>query len=366
MSSVWRPAVLMWWWWWWWCHISATNCLLVPPSSPSSPKQEVAVSDVVFIEEVLQQLGLPRSRELLQTRLQDVVTSLPSLVDLLILPVLEHTTLSLVRVVEDVVALVPQDEGSHTQDLIDAAEHIARWLPLLFPGMSHFKIVSLMQDILGPDISRRVQQWLVRTGRLVKVSQQTVNTIKSPARLLALFLKPALVRLVALLVEEVPKYTTEVVYKLIHDEQHLTHSWMVDVTVNVLRAMEKGVHNTQCLEKVLCLSYPARVWLTYYPMQVGLWVGDTTGLLASLTPRLQSAFKTVSWMVKGEPCCHFFPYATLLQVTSGTTVVTSIPEQQCLCQVAEGRRRGSQSSVDRTSGATAAGRDGGDSMSDTG
>ena len=298
MSTVWLPVVLM---WWWWCHISTANRLLVRPSSLPSPTQVAAVSDVLFIEEILQQLGLPRSRELLQIPLQDMVTSLPSLVDQFILPVLEQTTFSFVKALDGVVALVQQDEGSRSHDLTNAAEHMARWLPLVFPGTSHF--MSLVQDILGPDVSRRVQQWLVKTGRLVKVTQQTVNSFKSPARSLALFLEPTLVRLVALLLEEVPKYTERIVYELMHED---THSLMVDVALNVVRTVEKRVHNTQCLEKFLCQSYPARMWLTYYPTQVGLWVGDTTGLLASLMPRLHNAFKTVSWMVKGEPCCHFF------------------------------------------------------------
>lgn len=277
MPNVWASAVFL-----WWCYTLATTRFL----PPSPLRQEMTVNDVVVTQEALQQLSVPSSPGLLQTSSRDIVVSLINLMGLLILFVVKQTISSVSHGLEGVLHLPQDKDAGLTQNLIDAARHMVTWLQVVTADRNYHTVLSLVQDRLGVEVSHRFPKWLVHTECEVEASPQVVDTYEyntRPARLLALALSPVLARIIKLVVEELPG--------VIHE---------------ILKALKKGIEDTQCLEKLLCLYHPTREWLTYYPIRIGLWLGDIIGLLRFLTPRLQEVFKTVSWEVKGETCCQFF------------------------------------------------------------
>ena len=70
----------------------------------------------------------------------------------------------------------------------------------------------MVQDREGYEITPRLQEWLMKTGQQIKVSRSVVESFKKPSRLCVRCMNPLLVRLINLIVEELPMYTTDVLY----------------------------------------------------------------------------------------------------------------------------------------------------------
>lgn len=259
-----------------------------------------------------------------------------SVMEHMVLPVLEGVSPLVAQGLQDVLTL-PQDKDGKPEKLIDAAHHMASWLQHVEDVQHYYYTYTpLLKETLGPAAYRRLLRWLEDLARQVNVSSELVNSVKNPARSLALCMGPLLENFLKAIVDDLPHFAENVCRKLLHqnsrpqadvdelpglveyfcrifpressrDSLPSDSSWTVDAAVQGLRAADKVLKSTECLEKVLCMLDAARTWLPYYPVRLALSVGDATGLLDYVMPqRIKVAVKTLAWEVKGEICCSFF------------------------------------------------------------
>lgn len=310
-----------------WCSASA---------APTSAVREGAKRNAALIKLLLQKLRLPTGPKPLHTYTQEEEAERVNVMNLLTFLILEGSAPYVRQVLEDVLALL-QNEDGRSEELLDAAYNTWSWLrDVESLKYNYNSFTSLLQVVLGSAAYGRLLRWLVDIGRRVKVSKEIVNSAKTLERFVALCLNPLLETFVKALLDDFPSFVTNVCNKFLHqasgpqvdehdfpglvehfcvifsyedyqDEHPPASTQMVEMAVYSLTVVDKVVRRTECIEKALCIFDQARTWFSSYPVKIALVIANKTGLLNKLFPlRIQIAFRTLAWEVKGELCCSFF------------------------------------------------------------
>lgn len=251
----------------------------------------------------------------------------------LMLQILERSSPFITQAIEGILTL-PQ-EGVQQGKLEDAVPLAWRWLwDMDVVRRSYYALKPLLQDTFGSAAYGSLQEWLRDNGQRVRVSRILGDSVKTPELFLSAFTQPVLDLLAQTLLDEFIFLMDAACESFLNQTKHeeeeegefpglmkfvcglFPHydnqgppypALLVDGVVHGIRTMEKVVRNTECLEKALCFFQPAREWLSYDSIKTALSIADMTRLLSYYVPqRLEIAFKTLSWSVKGELCCKFF------------------------------------------------------------